>query len=235
MKSLLLIALRIILAGLVLLYLSSAVPGFYRWTKIKQVRAEPVETLQRAVDRSVIRRKPEELVFWIASRPEDDSRYLLETLPAMASDLPSNIFFDLAKRAQKLGRHEDYLFWTFYARFRLRYDLLRCGDPDAVKMINTLADALGTKDIATMAIENNPGKMADMIEKILDFDAHHPARNDPSPVCTHILKIKKNKFAIAPPSEWAAVRHVLRNVTERGVKELRREAQGSAAGAPETP
>lgn len=224
MKRFFLLTLRIVLAGIVILYLTSAGPGFYRWVKIKRVRAEAVETLQWAADRSTLRKKPEELVFWVNSRPASDSAYLLEKLPDMASDLPSNIFFEMAKRAQKLGRGEDYLFWTFYARFRLRYDLLRCGDPEAIKMINNLADALGQQDIMTESIEKNPQRMADMIEKILDFDAHHPARNDPSAICTHILKIKKNKFAVAPASEWAAVRHVLRNVTERAVKELRREA-----------
>ena len=57
-----------------------------------------------------------------------------------------------------------------------------------------------------------------MIKRVLDYDANHPAENDPTGICNFIYNLEKGNFVMVRREEWPPVRHTLRAVTEYNLK-----------------
>jgi hypothetical protein len=213
----------------VIIFLVSSLPRAWLWGQMQWVRKDDISQLDKVASAAIRTGELDHFQRWLTFRPKSESDILLEEVPGYASDVASITFFELANRAKYLGRTEDYVFWTLFGRFRLRYDLLRCGSPDSIEIMNSLFAALSpaekTDDVNKVLAD--PAKTRLYLRKVLDFDARNPARNDPAAVCATLNKLQKGKYALVPKSEWAAIRHLLRDITERSLREMERSDPGT--------
>lgn len=219
------------IAASIVLYLLLSAPRAWMWGQMQWVRKDDISQLERVAAASILKKKPGEFQRWLAFRPKTDSETILDRVPSHAEDLLSSTFFELAKRAKYLGRTEEYVFWTIYARFRLRYDLLRCGSPDSIEIMNDFSTALSSlnrTDETIARVLSDAKKTRSYLQKTLDFDAKHPARNNPAEICITLNSLQKGKYEIVPEKNWTMIRHILRNATEQAIKGMSAPGKGDA-------
>ncbi len=209
---------RLLLAAGVAVFLIQALPKAWFWGQMKIVRMEDISTIDQVMQEKIERKESEKLQKWLLYRPREDAQQILDHVPAYTSELPSMAFFELAKRAKYLGRQEDYVFWYFFGQYRMRYDLLRCQSPDSFNFIAEVTQMFTRETFADIRTDNV--KMSAVLQDVLDFDAKHPARNDPRSICDALNTMQSKSQRPVPESEWARMRHTLRIVTEEGIAKM---------------
>ncbi|MBU6474345.1 MAG: hypothetical protein KGQ70_00130, partial [Alphaproteobacteria bacterium] len=137
--------------------------------------------------------------------------------------LDAPVFLVIFRRELVLGRPKEALFWLQLGRFRLRYDLLRCGGtPGDARNFDALLSAAPSPQIDAF-LRAHPAEMKGSLRRVLAFDAQYPAANDPARFC----KIAVPGGTPASRDEWPLYRAALRRQTEEFI------ARKTAAAPPE--
>ena len=199
---------------LVLLYLSFSVPGAANWAKREWVRTQPIAAVVKVAEDSAANGNPQKLVFWAAARPEEERQEIMSRLDPYAGRISASTFLMFSEWEREAGNTDKALFWRMYASFRLRFDALRCGAPHAVEKMQDLLISL-RNDKTDKILEEKPELVPGLIRQVLDYDATHPAHNNPIDTCPILNKMEKGDYGLVGESEWAAIRHTLRLITEK--------------------
>lgn len=211
--------LKIITTVLFLSYLLLTAKPAYLWAKTTWVRQQPPERLVQILDQSLKENDPEFLTEWISMRPRAERDSIMKALEPHAGDIGSTNFLIYSMWMKSEDRKTDALFWRQYARYRLRLDALRCGSPGAVDSVAQLLDAFPDRELQKM-LDEDKNLLRQSLKQVLDFDAKHPALNDPASICENINSLQRGNFVPVGREKWAAIRHTLRIVTEEALKEM---------------
>ena len=217
---------RFCVAGLVIVYLLVTSLFSWNWLERTYVRSYDISAIDKVYEKAIAKKDFDWALKWTGLRPPEDSPVIIETVKKNAPVLPATFFLSVNGRLRGAS-DEEKVFWHMLSRYRLRYDLLRCGQPGTVDrmsaLLNTISGLFGI-DPAIAKIMQDKNLLAAEIRKILDFDAKNPARNDPRMICKIVAKIDGLENApVVPEGEWAAIRHTLRLVTERSIEHMKKD------------
>lgn len=206
---------------LFLAYLILTGGSAWTWMKAKWVRLQPVEAAA-AVAENYLRRKPdpEKLATWIKLRPLTETDTLIKELDSYAAEMPPAAFFAYSKKLSAMGRMDEALFWSQYARFRLRFDTLRCGSREAIDTMANILDQLPDRRLQAF-LDSRPELEPQSLRQVLDYDEKHPARNDPADLCKTLNRMSRENITPPPSEEWDSIRKNFRFAAEVHLQEMR--------------
>lgn len=219
--------LRIIAAIAFFLYLFQAVPATFIWAQMVHINKQPVENIETLAAEAVAQGETERILNWVRFRPAEDTPYIIKTLEKHTGVLPSLVFVTYSRNMMQLGDMEEAVFWLQYARYRLRFDEIRCGDATA-QMPMEVIYALVFGEKMDDAINKQAHEFPATIRRVLAYDADWPAANTPDSVCAllrHGAQGKNSSIALMPAELWPAARHRLRYESEAALQRIEADAQ----------
>jgi hypothetical protein len=211
--------LRIVAALFFLSYLSAAAPAAWTWGWAAFYKSQPASRIDRLIEENIARADQSKLLAWIQRRPPEERLSIEEKIAPHTATANSFVFLMFSDWALERQAYEQALFWNFYARYRLRFDALRCGAPNSVMNMKGIV-ALVSNTTIEKIVEFQPGIVPFAIQQVLDYDAMHPADNDPAGVCKFIHNLEKGSFLPVRRENWPALRHTLRTVTEYSLRQM---------------
>lgn len=207
---------KFFLYSILLLYIAFTLPAATNWVK-QQWMAFDIPPEQRIdfITQETEKGNKVDALLLMQIVPLDQNEELFTALAPLTPTLPNSYFFTLSQRAFKAGNLEDGVFWEQYARWRLRYDALRCKGVDMVEVSNRIANIGSANKYFDYAITQNPNLIKKSIQRVLDFDAQYPPANNPSEICKAYAKvIQHSSSEIVEEEHWEQVRETLRATTE---------------------
>lgn len=210
---------RVIVVILFLCYIVVGVSATLSLVRLEANRKQDISILPGLIQKAVARDMLNEITAWVRFRPLIETGKLIEKIKPESGWLSPDIFFELSRRNLQQGHPEDALFWSQLARYRLRYDTLRCGASDSAQTLEKMLQSFSSPKIQEL-LQQHPELVKKSVRQVLDFDARYPARNSPTFICALINKIDRNKAPPVPKEQWQDIRHMLRSVTESSLKQM---------------
>lgn len=215
-------------------YLAMSLPLAWQWGWSAYYKSQPLSRLDGLLAESIKGADQSELMAWINLRPEYEREEIQSKLEPHSALLDPFIFLLFSQWAADKLDIEKTVFWHFYARYRVRFDALRCGAPDSVRNIDGVMALMPEKHI-TATVQRWPHLIPASIQAVLDYDAEHPALNNPVRICRIVYEIEGNNFTMVKRENWQQMRHMLRARTELSLKEmLQALGQNAPATAPDS-
>ncbi len=178
-----------------------------------------VQALHAVILESVAEDNLGRITAWVKLRPESETEEIINILTPESGSLEASVFFELSRRRLLQEKMEEALFWSQLGRYRLRYDVLRCGAGSSVEKIGKLLNFFAAPAIDDF-LAQDPGHLSKSLHQVLDFDKKYPARNSPALLCKAISRMERDGATPVPPDEWGRVRDTLRDVTKSALKEM---------------
>ncbi len=151
--------------------------------------------------------------------PPQDIGQITEKLQDQSAEFHATYFFTVANRYYKAGNIDEAIFWTMLARFRLRYDAVRCqhdASGDISKFFALMYTGAGLQqEIAALT----PPETKAYLQRVLDWDAAHPPENSPRYFCKYVGDLERVKNVnISPRADWPAIRLLLRTAAQAHIE-----------------
>ncbi len=197
-------------------YLVFNVPGAWEWTQIKWIRAQDFGALTQVLKDAAAKNDFTVLEKWISYRPLAESADLISRTESYSASFPPLIFVSYSKRARWMKDPEQEKFWIMMARYRLHYDAMRCGAPNAQEIVGKLVNVVYALAGDT-APEIPEDEKISIMRKVLSFDAKYPAADNPADVCKQVNKMAQTDYPMQPQAAWKDLHFKLRLQTDRGV------------------
>lgn len=201
-------------------YLIFASGSSWVWIKMKWVRHQPVEQVTERAEAYIKAGKGEKVLEWVSLRHPSDRPVIMEKLAPLVSELDSALFLNYSQWTARAGDMDQAIFWTQYARYRLRFDALRCGIDSSVNDMTGLLELASIKGVRE-TIDKNPDIVGKSLQQVMDFDAKQPAANDPKSLCKKLADLNQTTARVMPRENWAETRHMLRLVTEKAIRDMK--------------
>lgn len=218
-------ALRIVAVLFFISYLIASAPLSWMWATSTYYKSQPLSKLDDMVKAYAGKDDQSKLMLWVQARPKEERAQIKEKLLPYAGQLDSVLFLFFAEWAVQNFEAREIVFWNYYARYRLRYDALRCGAPNSVINMDGFVSLISEEFIDSI-VERNPHLLPETIQRVLDMDALYPASNSPVGICKIIYKIERLEFNPVRRENWPALRHTLRAVTEYSLSQMRPQNSG---------
>ncbi|MEZ0262088.1 MAG: hypothetical protein ACAH80_13855 [Alphaproteobacteria bacterium] len=202
-----------VLAFLCYLALGSAMT--YSWATTKWNRHYPPEHAGRLCQKYATGKDPapDKIVDWIMARNATEADVIIAALEPCTPYLSSTTFLAYSNWKYQLGKLEEALNWRQYARFRARFDALRCGSNDAGDNLNSIID-ISARDELQQLMERNPSLLPKSITWTLEYDAKFPPpQNNPYDLCKQLTSLETGKFRMVPRSDWGGIHNTLRQLS----------------------
>ncbi len=184
-------------------------------------RSQPITALETLVDRAALTGDRGEVAAWLSARPLAEMPADLKILIPESATLAPQSFFTVSQRELKLGHPKEALFWLELGRYRLLYDLLRCGGkPKEARMLNQMLNAMMSAQIQAL-IRAHPESVDQALQRVLDFDVKYPAADEPS----HVCDLAVSKARLVDPMDWPQYHRALWRMTERHIRETEKKRQ----------
>ena len=182
--------------------------------KLTLNRQQSLSALPQVVQRAVAADDLNIVTEWVRFRPLAETAPLTDILLPLSGRLDFGIFFELARRQLQAGHTEEALFWLQVGRFRMRFDVLRCGVPGGQEAFDKIL-TLFTSPAIRELLEKNPVLVKTSVRRVLDFDTKYPAHNVPTYTCR--VEQQLSSANIVHPIEqkdWESVRQDLHAAAE---------------------
>ena len=154
------------------------------------------------------------LNFFIAYPPEKTDDMIAE-IEHLAPKLNAPFFFVIASRYWALKDFEQAFFWTTVARYRLRFDALRCDYLNADITAKNILGIFSNPDIDRAFNKENTLAKKQYLQRAIDWDKKYPAINAPRYFCDFIETFENKKNIVAlPKHEWETIRTVMHSAAE---------------------
>lgn len=155
--------------------------------------------------------RSKDIDWWIDQRPNSELEQIIEIVKPHVSYIDPLLFFKLSFRLLEEDKEEEAVFWYLLARYRFRYDMLRCGAGESVVKIDNFIEVLGLSQIKYMInlIDKDVKRTKNIIKKVLDFDEKHPAENSMKYAC-HMVGLLEESATPVQEGRWASIRDALR-------------------------
>lgn len=186
--------------------------------RIQHTRAYPVGTLSAVIESVKAKGDPARATRWISRRPLAETDKIVEVATPLSGHLEPHAFYLFSARLMRQKKFEEAFFWTQLGHYRLRYDALRCGADTSAKNLSALMTHLTAPEVEKM-LQENPHKVPQSIQQVLDFDAKYPAENALGDFCDVIQHLEKGSTPL-PKEIWPQIRDSLRTVSAFAVKDM---------------
>lgn len=215
--------LRIVAVLFFLGYIGFTMKSAITWVETKWVRAQPLDRLPRLADHYLNKvYKPHKLYDWVSMRHPRDTEEVIKKLEPFTGRLSTFTFIWYAMQLKQQGRTQEAMFWWQFARYRARFDALRCGSVKAVENLGELLDLLPHPEFPPEMTPESPEVVRTVIDA-LDYDARYPADNLPEDLCEALRALEPGKYASVPVTSWANIRYTLRYMTEYRIREMEKK------------
>ncbi len=204
---------RFFAALLLLVYVIMGASAAFTFFQLTLNRIQDIKELPYIIQSAVLNNRLEKVEAWVRLRPASETDALIEAITPAAGDLGPKVFLDLSQRELQRGRKEEALFWAQYARFRYRFDVLRCGIAQANDVIGGLMEDFSPPEIDVL-LRQQPELVKKSVQRVLDFDSQHPAQNKPDLTCTASSRMTQVDAQPVSSDQWDAVRNFMRRTTE---------------------
>lgn len=216
-------ALRMAAVLIFLGYLGLTGASALNWMQLKWTRAQSLERLPHLADRYLNKVfKPEKLNKWVSMRRREETEDIIALLMPYTGRLPTFTFLYYSIQLKELGKLEDALFWWQFARYRARFDALRCGSVMAVENLDEILSYVPHPEFPPDT-EQDSKNVIESLVSVLELDAHYPAENLPEELCDPIRALEPGKFKSVDVESWRGIRYTLRFMTERRIEKMSEE------------
>jgi len=156
---------------------------------------------------------PDKIVYWLMARQPAEADIIMGKLEACTPFLSSITFLAFSNWKYMQGKKLEALNWRQYARFRARFDALRCGSNEAGENFNNIIEISGREDIQKM-MERDPSLLPKSIAWALEYDAKFPPpQNNPREICKQLTAMEAGKYQMVPRAEWGGIHSTLRAIS----------------------
>lgn len=215
-------------------YLAFTGPLAWQWAWSAYYKSQPLSHLDTLIAEDLNSDDQSQFMAWVHLRPAYEREEIQKKLEPLSAKLDPFFFLLFSQwEAEKL-EIEKTVFWHFYARYRVRFDALRCGAPDSVKNVDGIMSLMPEGHI-TATVQHWPHLIPVSIEEVLEFDARMPAENSPARICRIVYELEGRNFKAADRERWQQIRHTLRSRTELSLAEMWQELRQRAAAPAPTP
>lgn len=106
-------------------------------------------------------------------------------------------------------------------RYRSIQDVMVCADKSAYQAARMLP--LVAPKTAVYISKMNSNDLANLLQKVLDFDSKNPNRPDPKWICYHGIEVfaNKGKVSTIPKDEWDKNKNTMRESTSKYIEQLK--------------
>lgn len=216
--------LKLILKGaavfLLVTYVLMGLSYAIRVAKIEINRQQSLSTLQNVIREAVDSNKPQDVATWIRMRPVTETEAITDIIIPNSGALEAGTFITLSLRNLRIDKPEDALFWLQMARYRMRFDALRCQAGAAAPSYEALLAAMTPAQIDRLLVKH-PELVKKSVQRVMDFDAKYPAANAPDYTCKMLGDIARHPLAPIPREKWEAVRKSLRISTLSALRQMK--------------
>lgn len=208
-------------------YLGLTGASTINWAHMKWVRSQPLERLPELADRYLNKTfEPEKLNKWVSLRRRQETEDIIRLLMPYTGRLPTFTFLFYSLQLNEAGKTEDALFWWQFARYRARFDALRCGSVMAVENLDSLLQHVPHPEFPPDDTRDSKDVIESLLS-VLELDAHYPAENIPEELCTALRAMEPGKFKSVEVPRWRAIRFTLRKMTEYSLDQMREDVKGT--------
>jgi hypothetical protein len=202
-------AFRCLAAVLLFIYVLLGVTATKELYKRNIIRAQDISTFNTVIDDAVQKDDTSAVTTWLRARPLAETDKLVEMVTPKSGVLEPAAFIEIFRRELDLGRTEEALFWLQMGRYRLRFDIIRCGaETDALKSFDKTFNRARRPETDAL-LQAHPETLKKALRRVLDFDAKYPAHDNPAAICKAI-----SKALPAGEASWDVFRQSLRKHTE---------------------
>ena len=198
------------------LYLILTVASAWRWAQMKWYVSDfSLSALEQTTQTLADQDQHDLIALLLNSYPIENLDQVVGEMSKSASDLNTPFFFAVSNRYVFAENMEEALFWNTYARFRVRYDAVRCDYflSDVVSDEFSILNA--SLELTEKFLRLDQDKRQALVRQVLDFDAAHPPKNDPDYFCKFIQRFKSTgKIAVLPEDDWDIRHDLLRTAAE---------------------
>lgn len=231
--------LRMFVALCVIVYLGITSSFVWPWLQATYARSQPAEQFEELVERAIKTDDFKWAYRWLQSRPRAEAPQHAQVVESHISDIPP-VFLSVLAHASRADNNADQTrFWLMYTQYRMRFDLIRCGRSELIERYGNMQLAINTlhgQPDELAEVNRDPKQMATLLQKVLDYDAQHPARNTPTLVCKNMAPLLQGQgVTILPQESWANIRHTLRLTTEYAISEMAADQSTTPPQQPEVP
>lgn len=209
------LAFQIFIAVLLFIYVVFGTGAVLTLYKRNIYQSQDVSSLEMDIDEATESGDSRTVAEWLRARPLAETDRLVDVITPKSAGLGANVFFEISRRQLALGRTEEALFWMELGRFRLLYDIIRCGaEPEAIDIFDPAFKNMHTSETDAL-LRAHPALLKKTAQRILDFDAKYPAHDKPEIICKAVLPPTQ-----LPAAEinWEGYHQVLRQHTEEFLK-----------------
>jgi hypothetical protein len=208
-------------------YVSFTAPLSWTWVKTKWERHYPLEhIIAKAKYALEVEGDPEPLRLRISMRSPHEADRIIQMLEPYIGQLNGLTFILFSDWMIAQGRIEEAFFWRQYARFRIRFDSLRCGAFNSITTMTDLMNVVTRPEIDDLRY-HRPDLVIKSLKDVLDYDEKHPAVNSPKAFCdqltTKSLASENVNYVMVRESLWPEIRETLRGVTEISIARMERD------------
>lgn len=226
---------RFFIGAAFLFYFGLTTSLTWTWFQTKYVRLYPVEKAAELAQEKLLgpNPDPESLRSWIAMRPSSDGAALMKLLDQYIEWMSGMTFVVYGSWMTDQGKMDEAVFWRQYARFRIRYDALRCGSHDAPALVTEILNQFPQPAIKAH-IQEHPELQSKILRQVLDFDAKHPPLNDPTEFCKALVAGEEYrdqiKVKMQPKTEWPAIHDTLRGISYYEILHMEEDVKKGKTG-----
>lgn len=215
-------------------YLALSAPLTWQWGWSAYYKSQPLSHLDTLIAEDLNEPDQSQFMAWVHLRPDHEHAEIQQKLEPHSGKLDPFFFLLFSQWAAQELDIEKTVFWHFYARYRVRFDALRCGAPDSVQTVDGIMSLMPEQHI-TLTVQHWPHLIPASIREVLDFDAKLPAANNPARICRIVYELEGRNFKITSVDRWQQIRHTLRSRTELSVAEMEQQLSRPAPAATEQP
>lgn len=179
--------------------------------------------------------RPESITEWLSARNVGEADIIMSQLEACTPYMSSITFLIFSNWKFQQGKLEEALNWRQYARFRARFDALRCGSNEAGDNFNSLID-ISSRDEIQNLMARNPSLQPKSIVWALEYDAKFPPpQNNPYEICKNLTAMEAGKYKMVPRTDWGGIHTTLRKISYYFVELMEENIRNGGNGVIEVP
>lgn len=206
----------------------------WNWFMTKITRLQSIDSVAKVArdDLSGPDPDPEALRNWLARRPMSEGEELMKRLEPFVGQMSGMTFILYASWEVNAGKIDEAVFWRQYARYRIRYDVLRCGSYNAIGLMTDIINRLPQASIKERMMET-PENLPAELRRVLDYDEKHPPLNNPAQFCKALTKFEafksKTNIIMTSPEDWTGIHTTLRGITFMEMRHMEEEQRKDKA------
>lgn len=152
--------------------------------------------------------------------PEKKKKEIINSVKNYSADVLPIYYIAVAEDIYPTDKNLASFLYAL-GRYRSIQDVMVCADKSAYQAAHMLP--LVAPKTAVYISKMNSNDLADLLQKVLDFDSKNPNRPDPKWICYHGIEVFSNKGKVStiPKDEWDKNKNTMRESTSKYIEQLK--------------